>query len=84
MSEEDKGRRLRSGRVVKDLTMSEESEGEQTGQNVEELRARVHELEQKLAMSEQAVDDKDEELQAIRAALESAKSEAAADVELII
>ena len=64
-------------------TMSEESEGEQGKKNVEELRTRVHELKQKLAISEQAVDDKDEELQAIHAALESAKSEAAMDVELV-
>ena len=79
MNEEDEGRKLRSGRVVN--TMSE-SEGEQIEKNVEELHARVHELEQKLAMSEQAVDDKDEELQAVRAALENAKSEAATDVKL--
>ena len=34
-------------------------------------------------MSEQAVDDKDKELQAICAALESANSEAVMDVELV-
>ena len=61
--------------------MLEENEGEQTRENVEELRTHMHELEQKLAMSEQAVDDK--ELQAIRTALESAKSEAVMDVELL-
>ena len=42
----------------------------------------MHELEQKLAMSEQAVNDKDEELQAICEALDNAKSEAATDLTL--
>ena len=80
MSEEDEGVRLRSGRVV----MMAENEGrEQIEESVKELHARVLELQQKLAISEQAVDDKNEELQAIREALESAKSEAAADVELV-
>ena len=57
MSEEDEGRRLRNGRVVNTMSASE---GKQIEKYVEELHARVHELEQKLAMSEQAVDDKDE------------------------
>ena len=81
MSEADEGLRLRSGRFVS--TMSDKGEGKQIEGNVEELHARVHELEQKLAMSEQAVDDKDEELQAVRVALESAKSEAAVDIKLV-
>ena len=75
-----KGLQLRSGRIVTMAT--QESEGEQIAENVEELRSRVHELEQKLAMSEQAVNDKDEELQAIREALDNAKSEAATDLTL--
>ena len=80
MSEADEGLQLRSGRIVTMAT--QESEGEQIAENVEELRSRVHELEQKLAMSEQAVNDKDEELQAIREALDNAKSEAATDLTL--
>ncbi len=65
------------------MTMAtQESDGEQIAENVEELRSRVHELEQKLAMSEQAVNDKDKELQAIREALDNAKSEAATDLTL--
>ena len=80
MSETDEGLQLRSGRIVTMAT--QESEGEQIAENVEELRSHVHELKQKLAMSEQAVNDKDEELQAIREALDNAKSEAATDLTL--
>ena len=58
MSEADKGLQLRSGRIVTMAT--QESEGKQITENVKELRSRVHELEQKLVMSEQAVNDKDE------------------------
>ena len=79
MSEADEGLELRSGRVVAMATRTSESEGTE---NVDELRSRVHELEQKLVMSEQAVSDKDVELQAIREALDSAKSEAATDLTL--
>ena len=82
MSEADEGLELRSGRVVAMATPTSESEGEQIAENVDELRSCVHELEQKLTMSEQAVSDKDEELQAIRKALDSAKSEAATDLTL--
>ena len=79
MSEADEGLELRSGRVVAMATRTSESEGTE---NVDELRSRVHELEQKLVMSEQAVSDKDVELQAIREGLDSAKSEAATDLTL--
>lgn len=82
MSEADEGLQLRSGRVVPTtLTPMLEGEDDSVVENVEELRARVIELEQKLAMSEQAVSDKDEELHAIRGALGSAKSEAAMDLD---
>ena len=65
------------------MTMvTQESEGEQIVENVKELRSHMHELEQKLAMSEQAINDKDKELQAIREALDNAKSEAATDLTL--
>ena len=82
MSEADEGLELRSGRVVAMAMLTSESEGEQIAESVDELRSRVHELEQKLTMSKQAVSDKDEELQAIRKALDSAKSEAATDLTL--
>ena len=82
MSEADEGLELRSGRVVAMATRTSESEGKQIVESVDELRSRVHELEQKLVMSEQAVSDKDVELQAIREALDSAKSGAATDLTL--
>ena len=62
MNEADEGLRLRSGRVVNTMAKSER---EQIEGNVEELHASAHKLKQKLAMSKQAVDDKDGELQAI-------------------
>ena len=82
MSEADEGLELRSGRVVAMATRTSESEGKQIVESVDELRSRVHELEQKLVMSEQAVSDKDVELQAIRETLDSAKSGAATDLTL--
>ena len=78
MSKEDEGLRLHSGRVV----MMSENEGVRE-ESVEELHACVFELQQKLAISEQAINHRNEELQAIREALESAKSEADSDVELV-
>ena len=83
MSEAEDGLQLRNGRVVVTETLMEESvsDGERTD-NVEEMHSHVHELEQKLAMAEQAVNDKDEELLAMREALENAKSEAATDLTL--
>ena len=77
MSEEDEGLALRSERIV---TMVE-SEGnwEQIEESVEELHARVLELQQKLAISEQAVEDKNEELNCDTQ--ENTKNKAAADVE---
>ena len=80
MSETDEGLQLHSGRIVTMAT--QESEGEQIAENVEELRSLMHKLEQKLAMSKQAINDRDEELQTIREALDNAKSEAATDLTL--
>ena len=58
MSEEVEGVRLRSGRVV---MMAENKGGwEQIEESAKELHAHVLELQQKLAISEQAVDDKNE------------------------
>ena len=71
MSEADEGR---SGTVVTTVTPMLEGEDDSVVENVEELRACVIELEQKLAMSEQAVSDKDEEIHgAIRGALNRAE-----------
>ena len=53
----DEGLELRIGRVVEIAMPTSESGGKQIVENVE-LRSRVHKLEQKLAMSEQAVSDR--------------------------
>ena len=44
---------------------------------MEELRARVRELQQKLEVAEQAVDDKEQELRDVRKALVEVKEDAA-------
>ena len=74
MSETDEGLRLRSGRVdVRERRRADR------GKCRGAVRSRAR-TEAKAGYV--AVDDKDGELQAIRAALESARSEAAADVKL--
>ena len=82
---DERGRQGSEAAQLKRVVMMAESKGvqEQIEESAEELHARALELQQKLAISEQAVDDKNKELQAIREALESAKSKAAADVELV-
>ena len=44
-------------------------EDEEAGGGVEELRAHIQELQQKLVMAEQAVNDKEEELKDVRRVL---------------
>ena len=54
---------------------------EEDGEGVEQLRERLQELQQKLVMAEQAVNDKEGELKDIREALKNAKEEAAMDLQ---
>ena len=54
---------------------------EEEGGRVEELGAQIRELRQKLAMAEQAVNDKEEELKDLHQALERAKEESRIDLE---
>ena len=83
MSEADEERRLRSGKVVVNLVpiIEKMEDDEQIEADVQELRGCVNELQQKLAMSEQAVNDKDEELRTVSEAMERAESKAATDLE---
>ena len=78
MSKADEGLQLHSGRVLTTMTpMLEEGEDDSVLESVEELCALVI----KLAMSEQAVCNKEKEVHAICGALESAKSETAMDLD---
>ena len=54
---------------------------EKTGSGVEELRAQIQELQQKLVMAKQAVNDKEEELRNLRKAMEDAKDDAKMDLQ---
>ena len=78
MSKADEGLQHRSGRVLTTVTlMLEEGEDDSVLESIEELRALVI----KLAMSEQAVCDKEKEVHTICGALESAKSETTMDLD---
>ena len=56
---------------------------EVTTKSVKELQAQVDELQQKLVMSEQAIDNKDGELRAAQDVLKRAKEEAESDLHAI-
>lgn len=85
------GKKLRSGKIVSSPVRLErrevapaemhEEDGETSDRSVEELKAHVDELQQKLSMAESAIDDKDAELhvRAVRDAQKRAKEETEID-----